>query len=399
MRVIVYGSGAREHALAWKISQSPLLEKLYLYKSNDGFSHLGEIIEAGGFVELKQRAIELNIDLIVVGPEAPLAEGVVDIMQPEIKVIGSDKYWTQLESSKSFAKEFMVRNNIPTAKYEILTKRQMPYMDLPYAIKADGLCGGKGVCIVYQESDAMHMIHEYMEGMFGEASKKIVIEELLNGPELSLMSLWDGKTLLPFISARDFKKLNEGDVGPNTGGMAAYCPVNLSDVQKQKLSEYVAKLEAALKKEEVDFTGVLYSGLIWNDNEFKVLEFNMRFGDPETQPLMMHLESDILEVLKKCSEGKLNEVELFWKEDYSACLTIASDGYPCEYEKGVPIENIPEDLQVFYAGVKKNPNLISTGGRVLSLCKTGKNPYNEIYNGAIELDFSEKFYRGDIKIV
>lgn len=398
MRVLIYGSGAREHALAWKILQSSLLGKLYLTKANDGFSHLGEVIEADDFYELKEKALNEKIDLVIVGPEVPLADGITDIMEPEIKVIGSDKYWSQLESSKSFAKDFMARNSISTAKYEIIAENKIPSLPLPFVLKADGLCGGKGVCFVQNENEAKDIIKEYLNGKFGEASKKIVVEEFLCGTELSLMSLWDGKTLLPFITARDFKKLNKNDEGPNTGGMAAYCPVSLSELQKQKLDEYVGKLQTALRKENAKFCGVIYSGLIWSDDEFKVLEFNMRLGDPETQPLMMHLESDLLEVFKLCSEKRLEAVKLKWKKDYSACLIIASRGYPHEYKKNVSIENISEDVQVFYAGVKKNPNLVSSGGRVLSLCKTGQTPYNEIYQAAKELDFSEKYYRGDIKI-
>lgn len=398
MQALITGSGAREHALAWKISQSPLLEKLYLWGANDGFAHLGEKITAQNIQELAEIANSHKIDIVVVGPENHLAEGIVDEFQKYgIACIGANKFWTQLESSKIFAKEFMKKYGIKTAKYQKIATNTMPEMHYPLAIKANGLCAGKGVTIVQNESEAKQTIDEYLSGKFGEASKTIVVEEFLEGEELSLISLFDGKTLLPFIPARDFKKLKNGDKGPNTGGMGAFCPVDLTQEQKQKLDAFTKQLEASLIAEKADFTGVIYAGLIWAKNDFYVLEFNMRFGDPETQALLAHLDNDLLKILDLCTKKQLDKAALYWKDAHTGCLTVATKGYPEKYPIDIPIKNIPEDATVFYAGVKKSPDLNSNGGRVLSICNTGEHPYAKIYEIAKKLEFSEKFYRTDIE--
>lgn len=400
MRALVIGSGAREHALAWKISNSPLLEKLYLYGANDGFSDLGRVIEAKDFFELVQIAKNEKINLVIVGPEVPLVEGIVDIFKSEdIACIGANKYWAQLEGSKVFAKAFMQKYGIKTAKYEIIDdENALPQIGYPLVLKADGLCAGKGVCVIQNESEAKLQIKEYLIGKFGDASKTIVAEEFLDGKELSLISLFDGATLLPFISARDFKKLENSDKGPNTGGMGAFCPVALTENQKTKLENFQKQLQEALISEKADFTGVIYAGLIWVKDDFYVLEFNMRFGDPETQALMMHLDSDILEIFDLCAKKQLKKTNLQWKDGFSGCLTIATKGYPDEFPRDISIDKIPDDVQVFYAGVKKTDGLLSNGGRVLSLCDTGKNPYAKIYSAADSLEFREKYYRTDIDI-
>lgn len=405
MRALVVGSGAREHALAWKISQSPLLEKLYLYGANDGFSHLGQVIEAKDFEELVKIAKIENIDIVIVGPEIPLMQGIVDIFESEgLACIGANKYWAQLESSKVFAKEFMQKHLIKTAKYEIIKdEHTLPKISYPLVLKADGLCGGKGVCVVQNPIEAKATIKEYLGGEFGEASKTIVAEEFLDGKEISLISLFDGETLLPFVPARDFKKLENGDKGPNTGGMGSYCPVVLTEEQSQKLEIFQKQLKESLLAEKADFIGVIYAGLIWAKGDFYVLEFNMRFGDPETQALMMHLDSDILQIFDLCVKKQLKNVSLQWKEGFSGCLTIATKGYPYEFSINTPIGNISDEVQVFYAGVKKTlDGLVSNGGRVLSLCNTGsnteKNPYAKIYSVADSLEFREKYFRTDIDI-
>lgn len=398
MRALIAGGGAREHALAWKISQSPILEKLYLWGANDGFCDLGEKIDAKNIQELAKIAASKKINLAIIGPENHLAEGIVDAFQKAgIPCIGADKFWTQLESSKLFAKKFMQKHDIKTAKYEIITTDTMPKIPFPIVLKADGLCAGKGVAIAQNEVEAKQLIEEYLGGKFGEASKTIVAEEFLDGEELSLMSLFDGKTLLPFIPARDFKKLENGDKGPNTGGMGAYCPVVLTENQELKLEKFIKKLETSLQDEGADFTGVVYAGLIWAREDFYVLEFNMRFGDPETQALMMNLESDLLEIFDLCAKKQLHKASLKWKKGSSGCLTIATKGYPEEFPKDIPIEKIPDGVQTFFAGVKKTPELKSNGGRVLSLCYTSEQPYDKIYEAADELEFREKFYRTDIK--
>ncbi len=408
MKVLIYGGGAREHALARKIKQSPLLEKLYLCKPNDGFAGLGEVIEAENFSVLAQISGEKGVDLLVVGPEDPLMGGIVDeFKKAGIPAIGADKKWAMLEGSKSRAKEFMLRNNIPTAKYETITGTEDVYnvldrFSVPVVLKADGLAAGKGVYIAASRVDAEMTLKEYLEGKFGEASSKVVVEEYLEGPEISLISLWDGETLLPFIPARDYKKLSEGDKGPNTGGMGAYCPVSLTGDEYRALEEYAKNLENALKNEHAEFTGVVYSGLIMTKQGLKVLEYNMRFGDPETQPLLMHLDSDLLEVFKTTVDKELHKVSLKWKKGQTFCVVVAAAGYPENPAKGGVIGNINEVIQnhgveIFFAGVKKEGGtIVGNGGRVLSVCQTGPCAQKYIYDAISELDFNDKIYRKDI---
>lgn len=408
MKVLIYGGGAREHALAWKIKQSPLLEKLYLCNPNDGFAGLGELITAENFTELAEMAKQKSIDLLVVGPEDPLMGGIVDeFKKAGIPSIGVDKKWAMLEGSKSFAKEFMQRNAIPTGKYEVITDSKNLYdvldkFTVPVVLKADGLAAGKGVYIATSRIDAEMTLKEFLDGKFGEASGKVVVEEFLEGPEISLISLWDGNTLLPFIPARDYKKLEDGNKGPNTGGMGAYCPVSLTVGEFQQIEEYIQVLENALKNEKADFTGVVYSGLIMTQEGYKVLEYNMRFGDPETQPLLMHLESDLLEVFKKAVNKKLDNVELRWNKAQTFCVVVAADGYPEKPKKGGAIKNIEHVIEnhgvtIFFAGVKKEGGeLVANGGRVLSVCQTGPMAQKYIYDAINELDFCDKIYRRDI---
>jgi len=406
LRVLLFGGGAREHALAYKISTSSLLLKLYLCRPNDGFAHLGEEIEFDNYKSLAQTAKEIEIDLLVVGPEDPLSEGIVDEFKlVGIPAIGADKKWARLESSKSFAKDFMDKNNIPTAKFEIITateqiKSTLDKFSVPVVIKADGLAAGKGVHIASSKIEADTVINDFLNGKYGDASKKIVVEEFLEGEEISLISIWDGKTLLPFVPARDYKRLEDGNNGPNTGGMGSYCPVMIDDYEKTSIQNYLTTLETALINNNADFSGIIYSGLILTKQGIKILEYNMRFGDPETQALMLHLKTDILEVFKNAVNQKLNETKLSWKEGSTICLVIASDGYPINPKNNCKIINAEEiqekyNLNVFYAGVKLEDNsLLSNGGRVLSICKS--NARNDVYSAAQELIFNDKFYRTDI---
>jgi len=408
MKVLVYGGGAREHAIAWKLKQSPILDKLYLCKPNDGFAKLGEVIEAADFTELAKISKEKGIDLLVAGPEDPLIKGIVDEFQKqEIPAIGPDKNWAMLEGSKSFAKEFMQRNNIPTANYEIITDKKYIYdvlekFTMPVVLKADGLAAGKGVHIANTRLDAERTLEEYLEGKFSEASQKVVVEEFLEGQELSLIALWDGNNLLPFIPARDYKKLEEGNNGPNTGGMGSYCPVSLELKEYHEVEKYVEKLKNALRNEKADFVGVVYSGLIMTKNGLQVLEYNMRFGDPETQPLLMHLDSDLLEVFRMATAKELDKAQLKWKSGQTFCVVAAAEGYPMNPKKGGEIKNIEQIIEnhgvtVFFAGVKKQDGkLVASGGRVLSVCQTGPMAQKYIYDALQELDFCDKIYRKDI---
>jgi len=408
LKVLIYGGGAREHALAWKTKKSSLLKKLYLCKPNDGFADLGEVIDAENFVELAQISKGIGINMLVVGPEQPLINGIVDeFKKVGISAIGADKKWAMLEGSKSFAKEFMVRNNIPTAKYKIITDKTqisqvLDEFEIPIVIKADGIAAGKGVYIACTRKDAESMLNEFLEGKYGEASQKIVVEEFLEGAEISLISLWDGKTLLPLVPARDYKKLLAGNKGLNTGGMGAYCPVSLTLEEYKELEEYINTLKQALIEEHADFTGVVYSGLMLTKAGIKALEYNMRFGDPETQALLMHLDTDLLEVFKKQSEKKLDEVKLKWKQGQAFCVVVAAEGYPENPVKGGEIINIEEviennEINIFYAGVRKLAGkLFADGGRVLSVCKTGIGVQKDIYDAIKQLDYENKVFRNDI---
>lgn len=409
--VLVYGSGGREHALAWKISQSPILNKLFLALPNDGFKDLGEEIVFENFEDLSKKCVEKNIDLAIIGPEVPLVEGIVDVLNSYgIKCIGPNKKWAQLESSKKFAKEFMQKHNIPTAKYIVIKdegeiKSVLSQFKKPPVIKADGLAAGKGVHIPKDFKDAENSLKEFLNGRWGQASKTVVVEEHLEGEELSVISLFDGETLLPLVPAKDYKRLLDGQKGPNTGGMGAYCTVELSDEQNYNLKKYLNKLENALKKENADFVGVIYSGLILTADGIKVLEYNMRFGDPETQSLMCHLDCDILDIFIKTAEKKLSQVKLKWRAGISINIVVASDGYPEKPKIGCEIVGINEaarkySTQIFYAGVKKRDlSLLSNGGRILSVCKNGEDVEKiriDILNTIDEIDFTDKVYRKDI---
>ncbi|MCD7878608.1 MAG: phosphoribosylamine--glycine ligase [Candidatus Gastranaerophilales bacterium] len=397
--ILLIGSGAREHAFADKLLKSEYLNKLYLFGANDGFKDSGINLEAQNFEQLAQIARQNKIDFVLIGSETQLAQGIVDIFQKyAIPCIGSDKYWTQLESSKSFAKEFMKRNNIPCADYVIVQTekdiKKIPFT-YPYVIKADGLAAGKGVCIANNESEAKNIIKEYLNGKFKESSKKIVVEEFLAGEELSLISLWDGNTLKPFIPARDYKKLNPSINSPNTGGMGAVCPV---ETDKKLILDYTKILEKALRKEKAKFTGFIYSGLIITSEGIKVLEFNMRSGDPETQVLMLSLENDLVLLLKNTVEKNLKNTKLSFKKEKSICVVLASNGYPNTPETGneitMPFSN---DVNIYYAGVKKQKNKLYTAkGRVMSICNCGTDSINKVYDYVNKVEYKGKTFRSDI---
>ena len=411
VNVLVYGSGGRENALAFKISQSPLLNKLFLALPSDGFKNLAEEIIFSDFEELAQRCVENKIDLAIIGPEEPLSKGIVDVLNGYgIKCIGANKKWAKLESSKKYAKEFMEKHKIPTAKYfvvnsnEEIEKTLENFSNHP-VLKADGLAAGKGVHLSSDMQDAKNTLEEFLGGKWGDASRDVVVEERLEGEELSIISVYDGQTLLSFVPARDYKRLNDGQTGPNTGGMGAYCPVQLSYEQDYELQKYLKQLEGALISEEADFVGIIYSGLMLTKDGIKVLEYNMRFGDPETQALMCHLGCDILEIFINATEKKLAQTNLKWKGGTSICVVVASDGYPQTPKKGCQINGAKEAVQkygtqIFYAGVKsENKKLLSNGGRVLNVCSSGndiKKVRERIYETIEEIDFSDKIYRKDI---
>lgn len=410
LNVLVFGAGAREHAIADSISKSPLLNKLYLAQT--GNFNLGEIIKFADYTDLTKKCVDLKIDLAIIGPEEPLCEGIVDILKKHnIHCIGVNKEFSQLESSKLFGKKFMKKHGIKTARYQVVTSESLPDYDklrYPVAIKADGLCGGKGVVIANNKAFAERTINDFLDGKFGDNSKTILLEEFLKGEELSLISLWDGKTLLHFAPARDFKKLNKSESAPNTGGMGAFCPVKMSGFEQKKLDEYKLKLEKALQDEKPDFVGFIYTGLILaqvkGEWDWQVLEYNVRLGDPEAQALLAHLKTDFLEVLVAALNQNLDKVKLQYNEEISACLTLACEGYPKAPKDGKKI-TLPEttsenrDIKIFYAGVEeKEGELYSKGGRVLSLCTTSNDPFWQLKSFAKEIEMENKYFRNDMEV-
>lgn len=413
VNVLVFGSGAREHAIADSISKSSLLNKLYLAQT--GNFRLGEVIEFSDYEDLAKKCSDAEIDIAIFGPEEPLCEGIVDIFQAHnVPCIGVNKDFARLEGSKLFGKKFMKEHGIKTAKYQSITKEHLPDFDklnYPIVVKADGLCGGKGVVTANNAAFAQKTVHEFLDGKFGENSKTILLEERLVGDEISLISLWDGKNILHFSQARDFKKLNKSESAPNTGGMGAFCPAKMNGFEKRKLDEYKRQLEKALRDEKADFVGFIYSGLILaqekgrnGDWDWHVLEYNVRLGDPEAQAILEHLKTDFLLILKAALEQNLDKVKLEYNEDISACLTFACEGYPKTPRDGkkitLPEKNIENrDIKIFYAGVEeKDGELYSKGGRVLSLCTTSQDPFWTLKNFAKEIDMENKYFRADLEV-
>lgn len=400
MKVLLYGSGAREHALAQKICKSPILEKLYLAGANDGFCNLGEVINFCDYEELAKKALEYGVDLLVVGPEKPLTEGICDIFaKKNIRVFGANAYWAQLEGSKIFAKEFMKKNGIKTADYKIVSdlagfEAELLNFDNPPVIKLDGLAGGKGVFVPESFDDAK----------MKWCGKKILLEERLYGRELSVFSIWDGKTLLNFPPACDYKKLLNGDFGSNTGGMGSAFPCILSNIEQQLLDEYLLSLESALKISCAKFCGVVYSGLMLNAAGAYVLEYNMRFGDPEIQSVLENLQNDILEVFDAATRGRLDKISIKFAPEPSYCVVLASKGYPDNPKKGAEIFNIDSvikkyGVKIYFAGVKKQDgSYYVNGGRILSICKSGNDALYDIYKAADEIEYEGKIFRDDIKL-
>ena len=409
MKVLLYGSGAREHELYEALLKSPLLNKKDIYFAKTGAFADDNIIVFNDYNELAKKALELGVGLLIVGPEAPLAQGICDVFKKyDIMVIGANKYWAQLESSKSFAKEFMSKFGIKTAQYVVLDnvlniKDALMKFSKPPVIKADGLAAGKGVYIPKTFEEAQNVACDFLNGKFAEASGKIILEKRLFGRELSLFSLWDGKTLLSFPPACDFKKLLDNDEGENTGGMGSAFPCDLSNKEKKQIESYLAKLQKALELSKADFCGVIYSGLMLCEDDVYVLEYNMRFGDPEIQSVLENFCGDILDVFIKMSQGRLCEVNLNFSNEPSYCVVLASFGYPFSPKIGCEIYNLDVaknyEVKVLYAGVKKQKEKFFTnGGRVLNLVKTGKNALLDIYEVADKIKFDGKIYRKDIKL-
>ncbi|MDA3894372.1 MAG: phosphoribosylamine--glycine ligase [Salinivirgaceae bacterium] len=418
MNVLILGSGGREHTLAWKIAQSKKLTKLYIAPGNAGTREVGENIDVSptDFPALKQKALELNIDLVVVGPEDPLVKGVRDffVNDAELKnipVIGPDKRGAELEGSKEVAKEFMAKYNIPTAAYGSFTLDTyneactfLDTMKAPYVLKADGLAAGKGVLIINDLQEAKDSLKVMLEGQFGDASAKVVIEEFLDGIEVSYFVLTDGDNYKLLPEAKDYKRIGVGDTGLNTGGMGAISPVPFADkVFTQKVIDRIVEPTIeGLKKEGIEYQGFIFIGLIMVNNEPMVIEYNVRMGDPETQVVIPRIESDFLELLAAIPEKKLNEQSFTIKDETATTVVLVSGGYPEEYEKGKIITGIEKvtDSIVFHAGTGVNGNdVVTNGGRVIAVTSFGANKEEALkksFDSANTIQFDKKYFRNDI---
>ena len=419
MNVLLIGSGGREHAMAWKIAQSSLLDELYITPGNPG------TVRHGRSVDLKlddQKAlrtflIEKKIRIVVVGPEGPLVDGLHDRIADdpklkEVTVIGPRKVGAQLEGSKDFAKEFMFRNNIPTAAHRTFVKGQLQEaiehlerVTPPYVIKADGLASGKGVVITNEKKDAAKALKDMLQGgRFGEAGERVVIEQFLNGTEVSAFLITDGEAFKMLPAAKDYKRIGNGDTGPNTGGMGAVSPVPISDKDfMQKVHDRVAAPTIrALRKEGIPYSGFLFMGLMNVGGDPYVIEYNVRMGDPETQAILPRLRSDLLDLFEGIATGTLSERHVDMDDKTAVSIVIASEGYPGEFERGKPIGGLElvRDAYVFQGGTKqKGETLLTDGGRVLAVTGMGKDLESAIasaYRSAALIDFEGKTMRADI---
>ncbi len=415
MKVLLVGGGGREHALAWKIAQSPELSKLYLAPGGAGLNHLGEKLTIGdGEIEaIADFAAENDVDLVVVGPEAPLAAGLGDLLRDRgVPCFGPGKEAAQLEASKSFMKEIASAAGAPTAAYGRFeepapAKAFLREQTAPYVIKADGLAAGKGVVIAETLEDAEAAVDEMLGGKFGAAGAAIVIEEFMRGEEASFFAITDGENILPMIDAQDHKRAYDGDTGPNTGGMGAYspAPVFTDKVRKRTMTEIIEPVVAEMKKRGTPYVGVLYAGLMIENERPRLVEFNARFGDPECQILMRRLKSDLLPALYKAATGELAGASLDWSDDAAALVVMAAKGYPGAYEKGSEINGVEtanqlSDVVVFHAGTKaEGGKLLANGGRVLNVTATGRDIEEAVtraYSGVAAIDWPGGFYRKDI---
>jgi phosphoribosylamine--glycine ligase len=414
MNVLIIGSGGREHAIAWKVKQSPKLNKLFVLPGNAGTSQVAEnVIDIS--VEDQQAIIkfckEKEIDLVIVGPEVPLSAGIVDSLSAVgIRSFGPKQAAAQIEASKVFSKNFMARHQIPTARFATFTKldealAHLDKIDYPIVIKASGLAAGKGVILPDTIEEAEGTLKSILiEKAFGNAGEEVVIEERLNGPEVSLMAFTDGTTIVPMIPAQDHKRLLDGDQGLNTGGMGAYAPapVFTETLKQEAIQKVLQPTIDGLKKEGTPFVGVLYAGLILTEGGISVLEFNGRFGDPETQVVLPLLETDLLDILDACIDGKLIDIDIHWKDGAAVCVVLASKGYPEKSGPDQPIkfDELPSNVVCFHAGTKmKDEKVFTAGGRVLGLSAWSndiESAIDIVYSNMKHISFDGMQYRKDI---
>ena len=417
MKVLIIGSGGREHAIAYALNKSCKVSEIHAIPGNPGIAkigtcHPGSVEDLEGILRFVE---ENNIDYTVIGPEVPLCLGLADLLEDHgHKVFGPRKESATLEGSKAFSKAFMERHNIPTARYKEVSSYEeailaLASFDYPVVVKADGLAAGKGVVICFNKEEAIAALKDIMvDCSLKDAGNKVVIEEFLEGFECSLLCFTDGNTIVPMVSAKDHKQIYDGNKGPNTGGMGTVSPNPFlpSGMDEVFENDILKPFIAGLKKDNMDYRGVIFIGLMINNNKAKVLEFNVRFGDPETQVIMLRLDSDLFDIMYAVSTKTLDMVEVKWKDEHAACLVLASAGYPSSYEKGKVIsglDNVSDDVVIFHAGTKSvDSNIVTSGGRVLNVCALGSSlddVRNKVYEASNQIDFEGKYCRKDIGLI
>ena len=418
MKLLVIGSGGREHTIVWKAAQSPKVDKIYCAPGNGGIAELAECVDIN--VMDKEKMVEFakanSIDLVMVAPDDPLVDGMVDAMEAAgIRAFGPRANAAIIEGSKAFSKELMKKYNIPTAGYEVFTDSEsaIEYLKkgtFPAVIKADGLALGKGVIIAQDLKEAEEAVHEMIDnGKFGKSGSRVVIEEFLTGPEVSVLAFTDGKTVKPMVSAQDHKRAYDNDEGLNTGGMGTFSPSRLYD--KAKADECMENIFLptikAMAAEGRPFKGVLYYGLMMTQNGVKVIEYNCRFGDPETQVVLPRLKTDLVEIMEAVIDERLDEIEIEWEDNAAVCVVMASGGYPVDYKKGYEISGLDEvakesDITVFHAGTAvKDGKMVTNGGRVLGVTAVAENldaAIKRSYEAVEKISFTDAHYRRDIGI-